>query len=103
MLYIRKFIVGYKDDIPQIEELKATIDIEKRIIKIKKSSYDIIIAAIHNGWGKCLKLYDDKNKEVLVNYLKYIKETPQYIFYNFELLIIGTHQENYLKAKWMFY
>ena len=97
MLYIKKFIVGYEDDIPQIEELKATIDIEKRIIKIKKSSYDIIIAAIHNGWGKCLKLYDDKNKEVLVNYLKYIKETPQYIFYNFELLIIGTHQENYLK------
>lgn len=97
MIYIKKFIAGYKDDIPQIEELKATIDIEKRMIKIRKSRYDIIIALIYNGWEKSLKLYDNKNKEILVNSLKYIKETSQYIFYTFELLIIGEHKEKYLE------
>lgn len=70
----------------------ASIEPIMHIIKIKKDTISNIIAPLYyNMCGYNIKLYDNKNKKILLHNVEFIKETPQYSFYKFELLIIGTH------------
>lgn len=93
MIKIKYYTIAKNENGEDIKyEFDASIYPNEHIIKIKKEpSTEILTALYYNGYGYNLKLYDNKNKKILIHNLESIRETPKYHFYKFELLIIGSH------------